>query len=160
MDTATEKIQLQLFDMRETYFPKLSDLTSDAPKVQESRQFPKYCPVVSVALASALLPGKGESVTVGTKDSNDIAIIANHIEDGFIFVVQAVGKEIMGIKRGVLRSGFALNVLLDVKFKRPDAVVVRKKEKSWDYCHYFYESKKHELDEYRKMLEGKQVDGC
>lgn len=157
METAAEKIQLQLFDMRESNFPKLSDLTRIVPEVPLPTRYTKYCPLVNYALASALLPGKGESVNVINGNDNDFAIIANHIQDGFVFVVQVVGNEIIGLRRGIKKEGIALNALLDVKFKRPDAIVLRKKEKAWDYCHYFYKSKKHELDEYKKMLEGKEV---
>ncbi len=153
METATEKIQLNLFEIPEYAFPKLSDLTSVVPKVKT----PMFCPLVNMALELALLPGKGESVNVITGNDNDFAIIANHVQDGYVFIVQTVGHEIIGSKRGIRKDGFALNVLLDEKFKRPDATVIRKKEKPWDYCHYFYKSKKHELDEYRKELEGKEV---
>lgn len=152
METATEKIQLNLFEIPEYAFPKLSDLRSNVPKVQEPKQPPKYCPMVSHALASALLPGKGK--VTGIKYDNKYAVIAPHTDDRYIFVVQMEDNGIVGIKRAVLANGFSLNVLLDEKFKRPAAEVKTWKEKAWEYCHFLYDSKKHCLDEYRNSLEG------
>ncbi|MFZ2656579.1 MAG: hypothetical protein WAX69_16720 [Victivallales bacterium] len=147
-------IQLQLFDTKKSTFPSLADLTNVLP---QKKAPPIFCPIVNMALALALLPSKGESVNVFNNDDDDMVIVAPHTDDRYIFIVQVIGKEILGTTRGIRAEGSTLNCLLDEKFKRPDAVIVRKKEKAWDYCKFFYKSKKHSLDEYVKMISGRQV---
>ena len=158
METATEKIQPNLFELPEYAFPKLSDLRSNVPEVHPPAKYPKYCPLVSHALELALLPGKGQ--VTGVKSGNEYAVIAPHTDDRYVFILQMEGTGIVGNRRGILANGFSLNVMLDEKFKRPDAAVKTWKEKAWNYCHFLYDSKQHCLDEYRKMLEEKKGGGA